>query len=224
MAKALAAEARRLGARGRLRDPARRRIVAGDFGCGTGRAVRLLLRHYGSVIAVDSSEACLAVACAATRSSDEVSFVHADLSAPRLSLPVVDVGLCVNVAIMPDARVRRRLLLNVVRHVRPGGRLLLIVPALESELLVRRRWADWTGAALRTQPSERLAEGLMRVGGALTKLWTREELLLSAGRLRSRAISVERVEYGWDTELVRPPRSLREPYPWDWLVVLERRR
>lgn len=219
VAKAIAAEARRL-ARGRTR----RRILAGDFGCGTGRALRLLLRSFGSVLAIDTSEACLALACAAAGPEDEITFIQADLGAARLSLPLVDAGLCVNVAIMPDEKARSRVLGNVARHVRKGGRLLLVVPALESELLVRRVVAELSGARPREGRGERLADGIVRVGGVATKCWTREELGLLAPKIGCRALSIERVEYGWETELDRPPRGLREPHPWDWLVVLERRR
>jgi SAM-dependent methyltransferase len=214
--KTLAGEARRL--------TSRRHVLVGDFGCGTGRALPLLTRHFERVLAVDGSQACLDVARSAVGRSRRVAFVHADLGAQHLSLPVVDVGLCINVAITPNDAVRERLLSNVARHVRRGGRLLLVVPSLESDLLVRRRFVEWAGRPWREKPGERLADGVIDAGGVLTKHWTREELLLLAPELGCRARSIERVEYGWETELVRPSKSLRDPYPWDWLAVLERRR
>lgn len=216
IARALSDEQRRL--------KGRRSVLAGDFGCGTGRALALLTRRFANVLAVDGSEACLAVARSTVRESRRVAFVEADLAAKRLSLPIVDVGLCINVALAPDDEVRDRILANVARHVRPGGRLFLVVPALESDLLVRRRFAEWVGEPWRAQRGERVADGVIDAGGILTKHWTREELLLAAPKLGCRAISIERVEYGWETELVRPPQRFRDPYPWDWLAVLERRR
>ena len=221
VAKGVAAEARRL----RARSP-RKPLCAADFGCGTGRALPLLERHFDEVIATDVSGACLALARAAVRHRSRVTLLQADLGRPRLVLPVpkagVDLALCINVAIMPDERLRGRLLANVARHLRHGGRLLLVVPAHESELLVRRRWKEWTGSRWRTGRAERPVEGLFTVGGATTKLWTREELVALAPRLGCRTISIDRVEYAWSTEFERPPRSFREPYPWDWLAVLER--
>ncbi|HEV8112663.1 MAG TPA: class I SAM-dependent methyltransferase [Planctomycetota bacterium] len=218
VARALADEARRRGRR--------RRILVGDFGCGIGRALPLLARSFGptgEILAVDGSSACLARARSAVRGARNIAFVHADLAARRLSLPRVDVGLCINVALTPDDDARERLLANVAGHVRRGGRLFLVVPSLESDLLVRRRFVDWAGEPWRAKRRERVADGIVDAGGVLTKHWTREELLLLAPRLASRAVSIARVEYGWHTELVRPPKSFREPYPWDWLVVLERR-
>lgn len=217
VARRVAHEARRLRT-----GAGRRTIVAADFGCGTGRALPLLARSFDAVVGTDVSGACLAAA----RVPPNVSLVRADLGRPRVALPIrrpgADLGLCVNVAIMPDERVRSRILVNAARHVRPGGRLLLVVPSHESELLVRRRWRQWTGAPWRARRREQPIEGLFEVGGALTKLWTREELGLLGTELASRTVAVERVEYDWSAELVRPPRSFRDPYPWDWLAVLER--
>src|SRR5258706_9243386 len=113
VARALAQEARRIGRR-------RPRLV-GDFGCGIGRALPLLARSFGSkaeILAVDGSPACLARARSAMRGARRIAFVHADLGAERLSLPVVDVGLCVNVALTPDEEGLQRILVNVARHVR----------------------------------------------------------------------------------------------------------
>jgi SAM-dependent methyltransferase len=221
VARALAAEAKR------LRRP-RRPVLVGDFGCGTGRALPLLAAHFDDAIAVDASAECIALARRVGPRPGSIAFVHADLGRPGLALPGagdgVDLGLCVNVAIMPNRRLRDRILENVARHVRPGGRLLLVVPAHESELLVRRREAERNGSRPGARRSERPLEGLFELGGTLTKTWTREELLDLAPRLRCDLVAIERVEYGWHTEFERPPRSLREPFPWDWLAVLERRR
>ena len=214
VAAAVARERRRLG----RRSP----TIATDFGCGVGRALPLLAKSFDRVIALDGSPACLERARSITRASDDLEFVRANLTRERLVLPPADIGLCVNVALTPVARDRRRILENVARNVRKGGRLLLVVPALESDLLVRRRLAQWTGAPIREKRGERVADGIVDAGGVLTKHWTREELLLLAPELSCRAVSIERVEYSWSTELVRPPRSFAEPYPWDWLAVLER--
>jgi len=223
VARTLAREARRLKAR----HPTRR-LHAADFGCGTGRALPLLARHFDHVLATDVSPACLAVASGLERLPARMRFLQANLGRPRIALPVpkpgVDLGLCVNVAIMPHERVRDRVLANVARHLRPRGRLLLVVPALESQLLVRRRFREWTGSRWRTGRTrdERPVEGLFDVGGAITKAWTCEELESLGPRLSCRTVSVDRVEYAWTTEFERPPRSMREPWPFDWLAVLER--
>ena len=208
-------------ARERRRLRGRSETVAADVGCGIGRALPLLAGSFDRVIAVDGSRACLERARSRTRRSGAIKFVLADLARERLALPPVDVVLCINVALTPVERDRRRILENAVRNLRRGGRLLLVLPALESDLLVRRRLAGWNRVRLREKRGERVADGIVEAGGVLTKHWTREELLLAAAGLGCRCVSIDRVEYDWGTELVRPPRSFREPYPWDWLAVLE---
>jgi SAM-dependent methyltransferase len=213
----VASEARRARSRA-----GKKRTLAVDFGCGTGRALPLLARHFDSVVGTDVSGACLAAASV----PPSVSLVRADLGRERVVLPVpkpgADLGLCVNVAIMPDERVRGSILANAARHLRRGGRLLLVVPSHESELLVRRRFAEWTGSRTRVGRSERPVEGLFLVGGALTKLWSREELELLGPALLCRTLAIERVEYDWSSEFERPPRRFAAPYPWDWLATFER--
>jgi hypothetical protein len=29
----------------------------------------------------------------------------------------------------------------------------------------------------------------------------------------------QKIEYNWDTEFIKPPKWLKEPRPWDWMVV-----
>ena len=126
VARRVAREARRLRAKA-----GRRPLVAADFGCGTGRALPLLARSFDVVVGTDVSGACLAAA----RVPPNASLVRADLGRSRIALPIrrpgADLGLCVNVAIMPDERVRENILANAARHVRPGGSFLLVVPAHE---------------------------------------------------------------------------------------------
>ena len=35
--------------------------------------------------------------------------------------------------------------------------------------------------------------------------------------------AVRKIAYPWTTEFAEPPRWMREPYPWDWLVEAVRR-
>ncbi|NIP93355.1 MAG: hypothetical protein GWO24_07825 [Akkermansiaceae bacterium] len=66
------------------------------------------------------------------------------------------------------------------------------------------------------------AGGIVRVGGVPTKYWMREEIL---GLVREHGLApqrVRRVQYGWKEEIDDPPRWLRGPFPWDWLVVCGR--
>ena len=32
----------------------------------------------------------------------------------------------------------------------------------------------------------------------------------------------QKIEYGWDTEFIKVPFWLKEPKPWDWMVVAKK--
>ena len=68
-----------------------------------------------------------------------------------------------------------------------------------------------------------LLQGLVRIERVPTKHFLREEgcvLLESEG---FRIVSVDKVEYSWETEFEKPPRWMKKPGPWDWLFVVRRR-
>ena len=65
--------------------------------------------------------------------------------------------------------------------------------------------------------------GLVRIDNVRTKHYLREEatlLLIEAGFAVS---SCDKVEYDWDTEFEDPPRWMKTPGPWDWLLVARRK-
>ena len=121
--------------------------------------------------------------------------------------------------------------------VRPGGRIALVVPSLESALLARHRLVEWNLRSGVT-PSKALTDGfddsdpdarsiarggLMDAGGLPTKHYLREEIESTAARYGLAAASFEKIEYRWSTEFAKPPRWMRAPYPWDWLALLVKR-
>ena len=215
---------RRLGGRGR---------DASDIGCGPGQFLPLLARRFRKVQAVDLSAGCIAKARAACTGWDNITYRTADLSAPGTRLERADFALCVNVAIMPALAPRRRLLDAVCRHLRPGGHLVLVVPALESAMLVDFRLIECNlrhglapAAAVRSgfgrapeAGRARLHEGVVPIDGVPTKHYLAEELAVLLENRGLRLRELQKLEYPWSTEFAPAPRWLRAPYPWDWLAV-----
>jgi len=206
---------------------------AGDFGCGTGHFTGVLAESFGRVQALDLSDSLLAQAVLRHRHQSHVEFYRVDLTQPLRALPRVDFGLCVNVLIMADAGLRQCLLEQVAALLRPRGRLLVVVPALESVFLAQQRLIEWhrrDGLPLRQAVAQRmpafqpsalrgLPEGLVQIDGVPTKHYTADELELELARHGLVPQKTARVEYGWHTEFEKPPRWMRKPYPWDWAVL-----
>ena len=207
--------------------------TATDVGCGIGHFLPLLAAHFRRVLAVDLSPKNVARARRRHSGLANVDYRAADLAAPRARLPAADFALCVNVLIAPDLALRARILDVVARHLRPGGQLVLVVPALESILLTDFRLIQWNlrdgqpparaaGAgyrAFRSVRRPRLHEGVVPIAGVPTKHYLRDEIaaLLDARGLRP--LEFEKIEYPWTSEFTDPPRWMQAPYPWDWLCV-----
>ena len=223
----IAAKVRRYGKKHQL---------ATDIGCGIGHFLPMLSRRFRNVLALDISATCIARARQAHSTLANVSYRVADLARPGARLPPADFALCVNAAITPAPGPRNRLLDLACRHLRPGGHLVLVVPALESIFLTDFRLIEWNlrdgqpparaaGAgfrAYRPVRRPRAHEGIVKIDGVDTKHFLREEVLARLAARRLRTLEVEKLEYPWSTEFTQPPRWMRAPYPWDWLFVAQK--
>ncbi len=117
-----------------------------------------------------------------------------------------------------------------------AGSTLFLVPSLESALFCNQRLVEWnrrlgfdpddaleSGIPPTRKGARELLQGLIRIERVPTKHYLREEAFVLLEAAGFRVVSVERVEYGWDTEFEKPPRWMGRPGPWDWLLVSRKR-
>lgn len=220
--------------RRRLDELANPRIAAGDFGCGVGHYLPLLARRFRTAHGIDFADSLLEQARERVRGFENVSLHKANLASGRakLALPKLKVGVCANVLISEEPSVRRGILRTIHRHLAPGGRLLLVVPSLESALFANQRLVEWNrrlgwseaqSLASGIKPSRDLMRGLVRLGNVATKHYLREEVSVLLGDAGFAVSDCDKVEYAWETEFVAPPRWMGKPGPWDWLFVARRK-
>jgi 2-polyprenyl-3-methyl-5-hydroxy-6-metoxy-1,4-benzoquinol methylase len=203
--------------------------VACDLGCGVGKYLPALARRFSAVHGTDLSDECVRQARAAHGQLKNVTIHQGDLSMAMRAAGPVDFALCTNVLIMPSEKMRAGILKRLAAAVRPGGSLLLLVPALESALYAHVRRAEW----LRRSPKAKVIasttltgvsgrdifKGILGIDGVRTKHWLREELIAALGTAGFEVDAVEKAEYDWKTEFHSPPRWMKAPYPWDWVAV-----
>jgi hypothetical protein len=159
-----------------------------------------------------------------------------DINVVFKKIPRVDCVLSVNALIASSMAIREKLFKAVTARLKPEGHLVLVVPSLESILLVDLRLVEWkrkSGTrpqqALRsTYASSALADNKMRQGiiaidGVATKHYLKEELEFILASYKMNVLETVKIEYGWDSEMDHPPAWMRAPYPWDWLVVARKR-
>lgn len=199
-----------------------------DFGCGNGKAFDYLAPNFKHVLAVDFSAEL--VSAARKTKYRNIDFQTHDLTKPLKAM--ADFGFCCNVMIAPDAAKNQEILRNIHQSIKPSGHVVFVVPSLESFLF--SAWAmaaqyrdegvapkdadpsDFAGLSVR--PYE-LAEGIVKINGQRTKHYTHGELIYLFRNAGFKGILIEKLEYAWDTEFQAPARWLKEPRPWDWMIV-----
>ena len=217
--------------------------MAIDFGCGGGRYLAELARRCTSVVGLDISRRLLEIARRVVdrETLGNVRLRCADLgnadTFAKLALPVADFAVCANVLISPEPVCRQNILRAISATLRPGGRLLLLVPSCSSALNIREQHGRWVAERrrqgfrpdlkLEAHEAQSVADerhGVYCRAGVRTKHYRMPELraLLQEAGLGT-VLCARRVEYSWSTEFDEPYDFLeddeRVPPPFDWLVV-----
>jgi SAM-dependent methyltransferase len=200
-----------------------------DFGCGTGKAFPFLSPLFKSVIGYDISDQLLNVA--ATRSFRNVRLQQADLTRRDLRFEPAEFLFCCNVIMLPKPEMNRAMFSNVHKALKPGGHAVIVVPSLESMFFTGWRLLDWhrrDGTLSKDVPAEDLAyfaaprrelvEGIIHIDSVPTKHYTEPELRVILAEAELTVTAIERVEYDWTSEFPNPPKWMKAPFPWDWLV------
>lgn len=204
--------------------------TAFDFGCGIGKAFPYLAPHFKQVIAMDISDRCLAEA--RNMHYKNLVFQRADLSDESIPLPKAHFVFCCNVIMLPDPDKNLSMFRNIKRSLRKGGTAVIIIPSMESYLFSAWRLIDWyrqEGTAPKEINPEELSgflgditdvlQGIVTINGVTTKHYTAPELQVILPRAGLKLNKLDKVTYAWSTEFSNPPPWMKEPYPWDWLVV-----
>ena len=186
-----------------------------DLGCGIGSFIRRYGRSFGAKTGTDHSRRMLRIAATRCGSLSNCTWLQADVQ----SLPPElhgrgDLVVCSNVITFVSAAACARALRQVVRCAKPGGRIMLIQPALESHDAVVELE---TG---RTVP-RRAATAIVRRDDRMQRFFTREGAAALARAAGLRAVQVRKVWYPWIDEGITPAPRGRE-LPWDWLVTARR--
>lgn len=205
-----------------------------DFGCGIGNALPLLSPLFGQITAVDISRNC--IERAKLIAGDNVTFKVMDLALGKVDLPSTDFLICCNVAISGNNKRNYRILANALSTLNKNGTAIFVLPAFESMSLSAFALIDWynkEGVKISDIPRSELVhfdskyrkemeEGIVYINDTPTKHYRFPELFTLFHDSAFHIEAVEKVEYDWDTELNAPPKWIKEPYPWDWMVEVKR--
>ncbi len=199
-----------------------------DIGCAIGKWLPVLVPAFKKVVAVDISAKNLEIAASLYPQYKNVEYLRADMSGKKNKLPACDFGICINAILTPDKKARDNFFAALGPCIKKGGRMVLTIPSLESHLLtsivqqyykIDKRYfpAEKNGKeALRKWNNIR--QGNADIDEVPHKHYLKEELQFLLAEAGFEAEAFHKIEYDWSTEFHQPIK-LKEPKPWDWMVV-----
>ena len=199
-----------------------------DIGCAIGKWLPVLSPLYKKVFAVDISTENLEIAKKLYPELKNVVYSHADMSRSTAEIPLCDVGICINAILTDSLKKRNVFFTNLTKCIRKNGYLILVIPSLESSMLVsiiRQRWdpdKDAKAAISKKKSGlqlKNILQGNAAIDNVPTKHYLKEELQILLNNEGFRPEDFQKIEYEWDTEFLKPPEWLTQPKPWDWMVV-----
>lgn len=219
-----------------IKKQAKASLIAGDFGCGIGHFLPILSPLFKAVHAYDFSLNCVRQSKKRHQLLKNVTFKQADFCQANMAIDPVDFGLCVNVLMMPSIHKRQRFISNLYRSIKPGGFLLLVVPSFESYHYVNFRLhhqnivdgisvRDSLEALKDSLPKDRkkIIDGVICIDRVETKHFLAEELRFVLTEAGFQIKNLKKIEYQWGTECDAVDCHLNKPYPWDWMVLAQKK-
>lgn len=206
--------------------------TAADIGCGIGRTVGLLARHFGELHAADFSQECLTVAERRNAAHHNVRYHHADLAHDPAPFAQVDLVVCINAWLMHEPDRRAQMVKHTLDTVKPGGHLLLVTPALESALFATHRLVRWqreqghppkVAQQKARREMSKLDMGIVLIDGVYTKHFLKEELEDMLAMYGFELLGMDKIEYPWSRVFAEPPEWMGPPLPWNWMATARKR-
>jgi SAM-dependent methyltransferase len=200
-----------------------------DLGCGIGKAFPYLSPAFKKVFAVDISDKCLDIA--ANDQFTNIEFNKVDLTGKNAKLPVVDFCFCCNVLLLPELEENISIINNAYKSLKKDSAAIFVMPSLDSILFYAWRLIEWNkkeGVKPADIPNSEFSyfsgskrdifQGLIKIDGVTTKHYSHSEIEVIFKEAGFKVETIDKIEYEWITEFAAPPKWLKDPYPWDWLV------
>lgn len=205
-----------------------------DIGCAIGKWLPVLSPLFKKVIALDISAKNLEIARKLHSGLKNVEYLRADMSGKKSKIAPCDFGICINAILTPDKKDRNVFFRSLSSCVKKGGRIVITIPSLESWLLSsviqqqynidRSLFPVEKNAKEALRKWNNIRQGNADIDNVPHKHYLKEELQLLLQQEGFEAEEFQKIEYEWDTEFIKAPKWLKEPRPWDWMVVAKRSR
>lgn len=204
-----------------------------DIGCAIGKWLPVLSPLFKKVIAVDISSENLKIAQQLYPLLKNITYLRADMSSSKTKLPKCDFAICINAILTPSLKERKIFLQSLAECIKKNGRVIITIPSLESHMLTNIIQQQWgidkplfppvknSKEALRQWNNIR--QGNVDIDHVPHKHYLKEELHLILSEYGLITEEFQKIEYSWKSEFNSPPKWLKQPYPWDWMVVARKK-
>ncbi|MBL0181635.1 MAG: class I SAM-dependent methyltransferase [Chitinophagaceae bacterium] len=204
-----------------------------DIGCAVGKWLPVLAPNFKMVIAADISAKNLQIAKEKYPEYTNVEYSRMDFSADELTVTPCDTAICINAILTDSLEKRINFFQSLSLCINAGGELVLVVPSLESKLytnIIADRWnvddADNDKPPAGKEAIQKVSnfrQGVTDIDNVPTKHYLKEELELLLTLEGFEVNLVKKINYGWNTEFHKPPKWLKDPYPWDWMCTARKK-
>jgi SAM-dependent methyltransferase len=203
-----------------------------DIGCAIGKWLPVLSPLFKKVYAVDISAKNLEIARQLHPGLNNVEYIRVDMSGKK-KLPACDAAICINAILTSSIKDRTVFFRSLPACLKKKGQLILTIPSLESWLLtsiIANQWKidrNLLNVELSPQKAkskwQHIRQGNADIDNVPTKHYLKEELQLLLTRENLIPEEIHKIEYKWDTEFLKAPKWLKDPKPWDWMVVARKK-
>jgi SAM-dependent methyltransferase len=197
----------------------RRDAVLVDLGCGIGTFVSRFGSRFARIVAIDHAMRIIARAKAVTTCTTPISWMVMDVARAGEAIGACsDLTVCMNVITSSSRERREALWRSVALVTKPGGYTLVVVPSIESDIMVRK----FAFRAGRADEFVSTPDGLVTRDGAVQKHFSREELAATLSANGFKVNRIGRAAYPWSVEGLRKPSATNVRLPWDWMCLSRR--
>jgi 2-polyprenyl-3-methyl-5-hydroxy-6-metoxy-1,4-benzoquinol methylase len=203
-----------------------------DIGCAVGKWLPVLSPAFKKVYAVDISAKNLEIAKQLYPQYKNVEYLRADMSGRNTKVPKCDFGICINAILTSSLKDRTIFFQSLSSCIKRGGRIIITIPSLESFMLasiIQQQWKIDKQFFLATKNAKEairkwnnIRQGNADIDDVPHKHYLKEELQLLLANEKFVAEDFQKIEYEWNTEFLKPPKWLKNPKPWDWMVVAKK--
>jgi len=207
-----------------------------DLGCGLGELTPILAKKFKKVVGIDFSKKMVGYARKKNKKYANASFFHADMRNLKKFHNSFDLAIAVNSILLPSSKDVNKTLKEIYKVLKPGGKFIAIVPAMEpylyqSLLIIDKEIKKGKNQARAREKARKFIKkqehdflsGTITFEGDSQKCFYRFEIPYRFKDAGFAKLKLEKVLYSWEASAEAGQAYIPNAEPlWDWYVSCEK--